>query len=331
MKALVVGLGSAGTRHAENLLAAGLDEIVACSEWRKLQQVSVRDRKIEVLTDYSVALARRPDVVFIANPTSLHISYLEKAVVQGCHVYVEKPLAASSRGLANTWRVVTRSKAVVAVGNQLRFNECLERAKTALKENVVGKVLHVHVDMGEYLPAYHPNEDYRTGYAARSDLGGGVLSTQIHDINYLHWLFGPFQQVSAIGGKISELEIDVEDSVSFLAKTAAGPITVHLDYLQRKPRRTMIVTGERGTLTWDYHLNTLTLSDAEGPRDIGPGTPLVRNDMFTAAISDFLACIRTGAQPRTGFREGMMDVVIVDAVRSSFTSDRAVSVNYDLN
>lgn len=328
MRALVVGLGAAGRRHAENLLSLGVQEVIACSEWRKLKEFSVRDRRIEVLTDYSQALNRQPDAVFIANPTSLHVQYLEKALERGCHVFVEKPLAASPAGLAGVSKKVRESKSVVAVGYQLRFNECLRRMKTALKDGMVGRLLHVHVDMGEYLPAYHPDEDYRAGYAARADLGGGVLSTQIHDINYLHWLFGPFQQVYAIGGKISELEIDVEDSVSFLAKAAAGPITVHMDYLQRRPKRTMTVTGERGTLTWDYHLNSLVLSDGQGEREIGPGGSLIRNDMFTAAISDFFSCIRDKTQPATGFHDALMDVIVVDAVRSSFSANKPVTVSY---
>src|SRR5207244_2290389 len=111
--------------------------------------------------------------------------------------YVEKPLAASSEGLASIVQKVRERNLVIAVGYQLRFNEGLHRLKAQLAEGAIGPLLHAHVDMGEYLPSYHPDEDYRTSYAARRELGGGVLATQVHDINYLHWLLGVFHQVYA--------------------------------------------------------------------------------------------------------------------------------------
>jgi len=331
IRVLVVDLASAGMRHVENLLSLGVRDVTACSEWRKLKQLAVGGREVEVVNDYLQALDRNPDAVFIANPTSFQVAYLEKAVERGCHVYVEKPLAAaSSAGHAAILRRILERKSVVAVGHQLRFNECLRRLKSQLSNGVIGRILHVHVDMGEFLPDYHPDEDYRVGYAARAELGGGVLSTQIHDINYLHWLLGPFQRVYAVGGKISELEIDVEDSVSFLMKANGCPVTVHMDYLQRCRERLVIVTGELGTLNWNYYLNTLTLSNGLGQTETGPGGSLVRNEMFLAAVSDFLTCIQTQASPTTDFREAVMDLTVVDAIRDSFSSDKAVTVCYDV-
>ena len=330
MKALVVGLGSAGRRHAENLVALGVEEVIGCSEWRQLKELNLAGRPSEVIHDYSQALDRNPDAVFIANPTSLHMSYLEAAVERGFHVYVEKPLAASCAGLSHIVEKVRHSPSIIAVGCQLRFNECLRRLKAQLLDSRIGRLLHVHVDMGEYLPNYHPDEDYRTGYAARRDLGGGVLATQIHDVNYLHWLLGLFQQVYAIGGKISQLEVNVEDSVSFLMKGESCPTTVHIDYLQQSSRRVLVVTGELGTLTWNYHLNSLKLIDTQGETELGPGGPLVRNEMFIAAVSDFLHCIRTHERPRTDFWEGLMDLAVVDAIRDSFTSNKMVPICYDV-
>src|SRR5947208_2477523 len=119
MKALVVGLGSAGKRHAENLVALGVEEVIGCSEWRRLKELKLAGRTIEIVHDYTRALDRKPDAVFIANPTSLHISYLKQAVERGCHVYVEKPLAASSTGLNPIVEKAGQSQSIIAVGYQL--------------------------------------------------------------------------------------------------------------------------------------------------------------------------------------------------------------------
>src|SRR2546428_1964845 len=130
MKALVVGLGSAGRRHAENLVGLGVEEVIGYSEWRRLKELNLGGRTIEIIHDYARALDRKPDAVFITNPTSLHVPYLESAIEGGYDVYVEKPIAASREGLRPIIEKVGQSRSIIAVGCQLRFNECLRRLKT---------------------------------------------------------------------------------------------------------------------------------------------------------------------------------------------------------
>jgi predicted dehydrogenase len=331
IRIVVVGLGSAGRRHAANLMTLGVKEVIPCSEWRQLKEIELGGRTLQVVPDYEQALNSRPDAVCLANPTSMHASYLAKAVDRGCSVYVEKPVASSSHGMESLKEQIARSNVVVAVGNQLRFNSCLEHLRRVLSDNVIGRILHVHADMGEYLPNYHPQEDYRSSYAARETLGGGVLLTQIHDINYLHWLFGSFETVYAVEGRRSDLQIDVEDSVSFLLKNSDIAISGHVDFLQRVPRRILTITGEFGTIGWDYNSNTLKLSNADGERELGNGQPLDRNAMFLEAMSDFLSCCGSTRTPRTDFASGLMDVAVVDAIRESSKTNKAAAISYDIS
>ena len=80
------------------------------------------------------------------------------------------------------------------------------------QEGRLGRLLAARVHFGEYLPAWHPWEDYRQGYAARADLGGGVLLTQCHSLDYLPWLVGEVESVWGFVGKLSDLEVDVDDT-----------------------------------------------------------------------------------------------------------------------
>ncbi len=244
-KFLVVGLGSVGRQHVENLLSLGVGHVEVCSEWRHLAEFRVGGVSLPVFHDYTAALDARPAAVVIANPTNLHATYSLRALERGCHVYVEKPVAISAEEALPLAELARERKVTVAVGCQFRFNTCLERLKSLLGESKLGRIVHVHACMGEYLPDYHPHEDYRSSYAARSELGGGVMLTQIHDINYVRWLFGPFDSVYATGGKTSDLQIDVEDNVAILLRTSSGTgISVHMDYLQRPRRRSVAIVGE---------------------------------------------------------------------------------------
>jgi predicted dehydrogenase len=318
-RVIVVGFGSAGRRHARNLLALGVREVAVVSEHRRLTEATVGDRQLPVFHGLDAALATRPEAAVIANPTAMHAEYVTRAIAAGCHVYIEKPLAATAgegRLIADRARHVGR---IAAVGCQLRFNPCLARLKDMMETGAVGRVLHVDVNMGEYLPDYHPDEDYRIGYAARRALGGGVLLTQIHDLNYVRWLFGPVQAAYAIGVKLSRLEIDVEDSVTMLLRSAAGlGVTLHMDYIQRPRRRTVVVIGEDATVRWDYWANSLLLTARDGSEtELGPATPLDRDAMFAAAMADFLGCIETGATPRTDVADAVEDLRLVDAIRDA--------------
>jgi len=331
MKFLVVGLGSAGSRHTKNLIALGVSEVEVCSEWRRLSHFSSSGRRFRVFQNYQAALDARPEAVIVANPTSFHAAYVAQALKRGCHVYVEKPLAVSAEEALPLLDFAREGKTTVAVGAQLRFNPCLEQLKKLLAAGSLGQLLHVRVCMGEYLPDYHPEEDYRRGYAARRDLGGGILLTQIHDINYLHWLFGSFDSVYAIGGKTSRLEIDVEDNVSFLLKTPGGlALSVHQDFLQRPRVRTCAVVGDEGVVYWDYYGNSLRFVARTGAEtELGPKVPLNRNQMFLNALKDFIVSAQNGTSPRTTLSDGIADLLVTDAVRNSMVTNTVIRIAHD--
>ena len=85
-----------------------------------------------------------------------------------------------------------------------------------LSNNTLGKVMYVRGEFSEYLPDFHPYEDYRISYASKKNLGGGVLLTQIHELDLILSLFGKPKKIYSFCDKTSNLEIDVEDSVDAL-------------------------------------------------------------------------------------------------------------------
>src|SRR5204863_4717605 len=126
-------------------------------------------------------------------------------------------------------QTVARNKLVTAVGCQWRWHPsvlALKALKILADEGDISGLSGVDIDYAEYLPDWHPYEDYRTSYAARADLGGGVVLTQIHDYDLAWWLFGASRTVTATGGHLSTLEIDVEDTVDAWLEGGAAPVRV---------------------------------------------------------------------------------------------------------
>ena len=81
---------------------------------------------------------------------------------------------------------------------------CLKKIKELVEKRTLGKIISVQTECSSYLPDWHPYEDYRKGYAAREDLGGGAVLTQIHEIDYMYWFFQEVENIVSISGKFSD-------------------------------------------------------------------------------------------------------------------------------
>jgi predicted dehydrogenase len=329
MRVAVVGTGSVGRRHIGNLLGLGVRDVVAVSEHNRNASLQLAGTEVAVRHDFAEVLGEAFDAVVIANPTSLHLDYLARAIDAGKHVYLEKPASTSQAGLAELEARARQRGLVVAMGTMYRFNTRLVSLRDRVRRGDVGRILSAESVIGEHIADYHPGEDYRQSYTARSELGGGVLLTQIHQIDWLNWIFGPFETAFAVGGKVSDLEIDVEDSATYLLRAADGtPAYGHLDYLQRPKRAGLTVTGTGGRLEWDLFSHSLTFTKAvNGAEPECETLDYDRNAMFVAAMEDFLTSAKNGTMPRATLEDGRRALAVVDAIKASMTNNRAERIS----
>jgi predicted dehydrogenase len=319
MQVAVVGTGSIGRRHLGNLLARGGCELLAVNEFSRREPLIVNDQTVAVCHEFDDAL-RKSDVVFICNPTGLHREYLEKSIAADCHVYLEKPIGLATEGFAPLLERASAKRLIVAVGTQFRFNRMLLQIRDWLASGRLGKCLNVFAYSGEHIADYHPGEDYRRSYAARRDLGGGVLLTQIHQIDYLNWLFGPFDRVSAHQVAVPELGVDVESSVTYqLFGDKNIPVSGHLNYLQRPKRTGMQIVATEGLVEWSYEHNSLVFTTAQGKAE-SLSAAFDRNQMFRDALDDFFDAIARGAKPRADLNDGLEAVSLVERIKQAMTA-----------
>jgi predicted dehydrogenase len=307
LRVLIVGLGSIGVRHLENLRGLGVETIGVFRSLNRPPHRAVDMRGVrEHVGGFADALRHGYEVVMVCNPTSLHIPVSTAAAARGCHLYIEKPVSHNIRGLRKLQGVIEEKKLKAAVGCQIRFHKNLLDIKGWLDSGKIGRTLSVNVDTGEYLPGWHPWESYKEGYAARRELGGGAVLTTIHDIDYLLWLFGPMTILSAAGGSSGTLQVDVEDyASSMLLSHDNVPIFLHLDFLQHPPCRRMKIIGSRGSIDWDYYRGIARLTggvNGDEVSEVPPGWQ--RNDMFVAILSDFLEAIAEDRPPQVGLEQG---------------------------
>ncbi|MGB9674218.1 MAG: Gfo/Idh/MocA family protein [Anaerolineales bacterium] len=326
MRVLIVGLGSIGRRHLQNLLALGVKDIALLRSGKStLPEQNLAD--FPTFYNLQSALDYHPDAVVIANPSALHLSVAIPFARQGCHLFLEKPISHTLDGVELLKKIVEQNHNKVLVGFQFRFHPLLQKMKQLLDENRIGRPLWARAHWGEYLPNWHPWEDYRQSYSARQELGGGVLLTLCHPFDYLAWFFGKPARISAVESKLSDLEMDVEDTAEVILEYPSNFIaSVHLDYVQQPPQHSLEIVGSQGTIRWDYFAGKVDLftdikKDGSYRVEEIPDPPnFTRNAMFLAEMEHFLAVVEGKSEPRCSLEDGITSLKIVLAAKQASLS-----------
>ena len=330
MKYLIAGLGSIGRRHMRNLLALGEKDIVLLRT-RKTTLPEDELASFPQETDLQEALQKHePDAVVVANPTSLHLDIAIPAAEAGCHILLEKPVSHSLDGLDTLQQAADKSGSRILVGFQFRYHPTIRKARELIQNGVLGNILTAHAHWGEYLPNWHPWEDYRQSYAARADLGGGVIGTLTHPLDYLRFLLGELEALWSFNGHISSLELDVEDAAEIGLRFASGAIGgVHVNYVQRPPVHRLEIVGTKGTLRWDnadgklyFHRMPAEFGtwSANPPQpeieQLDPPDGFERNQLFIDQTKHFLDVVR-GEQPICNLQDGIQALRLALAAKES--------------
>jgi predicted dehydrogenase len=328
MKFLIAGLGSIGRRHLRNLVALGQDDILLYRTGRStLPDEELKAYPVE--TDLPKALAHKPDGVIVANPTSLHMQVAIPAARAGCHLLLEKPVSDELSGADELLLALKAGGGQALVGFQFRFHPGLRRVKELLASNAIGEVVSARAHWGEYLPNWHPWEDYRQGYAARADLGGGVVRTLCHPLDYLGWLLGRVGSVWSFTSR-KGLNLEVEDSAEIGLQFSSGVIgSVHLNYVQQPPEHHLEIIGAQGTLRWDNadgSVQVYTAGDNATWQSFPAPLGFERNQMFLDQTRHFLKVMRGEEKPVCSLEEGIQTQRLVDTVYRSAAEQKMVTV-----
>jgi predicted dehydrogenase len=306
MKILLAGLGSVGRRHLRNLRLLGETDLLLY----RTGKATLPDEELAgypVETGLPAAFAYKPDAVIVSNPTAYHLDVAIPAAEAGCHILLEKPVSHSLDGVDRLRAAAARTGARVLVGFQFRWHPGLQAVKRLLDAGEIGAPVSARAQWGEYLPDWHPWEDYRAGYAARPDLGGGAVLTLSHPIDYLRWMLGEVETVSGATSS-NGLGLPVEDTAEITLGFASGALgSVHLDYVRRPPSHGFEIVGTEGTLKWDNASGGVSVYRAGvgAWEEIPTPAGFERNVMFVEEMRHFLAVVRGEEPPACTLEDGI--------------------------
>ncbi|AGF78986.1 putative dehydrogenase [Desulfocapsa sulfexigens DSM 10523] len=326
---LIIGTGSVGKRHAQNLHKLGC--AISCVDPRHDRLIEATEQiGIKLNGSYSSledALKQSTyDGAVVASPPVYHVEQSIECLKNNIPVLLEKPVSPNLQEAELLKTAVMDSDAHLLLGYTWRWWPSLVRVKEMLEEKAVGKLLHVTFVMSAHLADWHPWERYQDFFMADLEQGGGALLDESHWIDQMIWMLGGIpQEVTGKVEKLSNLQINSDDNVDILAKYPNNiRVTLHLDLFGRPHEKSIKFVGEEGTIVWkvDGILVGKSMDDEWEKETFSCD----RNDMFIAVAQEFLDIVNGDVSPSCTIYDGVQVLRIIEAVRQSSSTGATVKM-----
>lgn len=329
--ALVVGLGSMGKRRVRNLQRLGVATITGFDPRADRREEAAKAYGITTVDAVDKGFAARPDAVVISTPPDLHVRYAREAVRRGLPFFTEASVVDDEMELLA--HEADAARVVAAPSCTMRFQPSIRRMKRLVDDGRIGDVLAFTHHSGQYLPDWHPWEDYRRFYAGQRRTGA-CREIVPFELSWLTWIVGPVERVVALKGKVGTLDVDIDDAYQLLLHHENGALG-HLlvDVLARAPIRRCTLVGSEGTLVWEWSEGGVRLYEAnsktwttfkEEEGTVQPGY-VHAEEPYIDEMRAYLAAVRGDAAWPYSLREDMTMLALLRAAELS--SDEGVRVD----
>lgn len=339
-KILFVGLGGAGQRHLR-IFKECLSDDVEFSAYRATKSTPFLKSDFSVVSNRSLeeeyrlrlfstleeGLENQPDLVVVANPSALHFDAALKSAKRGIALFVEKPFSHNLDGFEEFQDIILKKKIPFFVSYNRRFHPFLRRIKDIVESGKLGKIMAGDMSVASHVPSWHPYEDFKQLYACRADLGGGVLLTEIHEIDLCCWYFGLPQSVYCSGGNLSSVQLDVEDTAHMILNYPDFSVSINLCFMQKHTRRSIHIAGECGYLEWNGQNNRLIVEEyEESGTEEWTDPDLQNDDMFRSQAAYFLNDYQ-GSDIKEYLDAARNPLSVVQAAKESMRTGQAVMID----
>lgn len=320
MNVLVVGYGSIGKRHVDNLLKLRqINQIIIYSNHHDSFQNHPEKERLKLvrsLEELSPMMNNRKQFAFaiIANETYKHIETANILAESGINLFIEKPISNSVTKAISLKKIAKKSNVKIFVAYNFRFLGALQYIKSQLSSGIIGDLYFAEIEVGQYLPAWRPLSDYRESYSARKEQGGGAALDLSHEIDYMRYLFGDPVSWKIMKSKVSDLDIDSEDLFKGIYQFSSGFLcSVHMDYIRHNKKRGINIVGSKGTLECDFIEKFIKMQNNSGEISlIEDGHLFDVDESYKSELNHFIECIEKDKTPQITLDDGIKVLKLID-------------------
>lgn len=322
----IIGLGSIGRRHLRILKEIKPEINITVVRTGKGNDCPEEQLADKVIFSIDEAIKYGCQAAIISSPATKHIEQATILAKAGVHLLIEKPLSSSIDGINNLIHTVEKNKIIGLIGYVLRYDPAAIKFKEYIDSGFIGKILHINVSCGSFLPDWRPGQNYKNTVSASSKLGGGVLLELSHELDYMRWFFDEMSYVYAYLSNSGTLDINVEESADLIFVSGEGyPISVHLDFNRKHPKRECVAQGTNGELIWnaiEQKVSWRLIGDNNG-EDL---FKFKRDDTFKWQIEHFFNCIENNDKPIVTINDAGETLKLIDAAKKSHKIGKRVAL-----
>ncbi|HRE50224.1 MAG TPA: Gfo/Idh/MocA family oxidoreductase [Flavitalea sp.] len=250
-RALVLGLGSIGQRHARLLSERDDVELSLCdisAELRQQAADSLVRPPVALYSSFADALKAQPGIAFVCVPNHLHVPMALAAIQSGVDVLVEKPISDSLEKARELVAAAEASNRFLQAGYMLRYDEGLIALKEIVDKGGIGNLVGGRAMIGTYVTLLNAKG------TDRIDHPNSLVVDYTHELDFISWFFGEVEDIMAMKARMGDLELKPHPNIFQInLKFRSGALVqAHMDYIQFPQRRIFEVYGDRGTLSYDF-------------------------------------------------------------------------------
>ena len=312
MNVIVIGYGSIGKRHVDNLLKVRqIDQIIVCSNHHDSFQNHPEKEKLKLVRSLEdlppmISNGRQFDFAIIANETYKHVETANTLAESGIDLFIEKPISDSATKAISLKKIAENKDIKIFVAYNFRFLGAIQYIKNQISSGIIGSLYFAEIEVGQYLPSWRPLSDYRESYSARKEQGGGAALDLSHEIDYMRYLFGDPVSWKIMKSKVSDLDINSEDIFKGIYRFSNGFLcSVHMDYIRHNKKRGINIVGSKGTLECDFIKKYIKMQKNSGEISLIEDAHLFDVDeSYKSELNHFIECIEKDKTPQITLDDG---------------------------
>jgi len=320
MNILVIGYGSIGKRHVDNLLKLRqIDQIIVCSNHLDSFQNHPEKERLKLVRSLEelspmMSKERQFDFAIIANETYKHVETANTIAESGINLFIEKPISDSITKAISLKKIAEKSNIKIFVAYNFRFLGAIQYIKNQISSGIIGKLYFAEIEVGQYLPSWRPLSDYRESYSARKEQGGGAALDLSHEIDYMRYLFGGPISWKIMKSKVSDLDINSEDIFKGIYRFSNGFLcSVHTDYIRHNKKRKMNIVGSKGSVECDFIKKYIKMQKNSGEISLIEDARLFDVDeSYKSELNHFIECIEKDKTPQITLDDGIEVLKLIE-------------------
>jgi predicted dehydrogenase len=299
---------------------------------------ALESRRIEVKKNYPVtvfqsfndSLLSKSDIMIISTPPDQHLKFAKIAIKKNIPFFTEVNLI-----LNHVEKILSLQKKsfISSPSYTMHFHPVIKELKKLIKHDIIGKPLIIHHHAGQFLPDWHPWEDYRKFFVSKKNTGGAKEILYM-ELSWLTYLFNGIKIVMGNVQKISKLDANIDDIYQVILKFKNNLLcTMTIDVLSIPAFRDTKIIGEKGTITCNFNSGAITIFQGKkiikksiqlGHIAKGYSGSVPPEKMYEEELKNFFSSLKHQKKYSYTFREELELLRVIDAIKKSSSKKKQI-------